>query len=448
MRDLDDLLDRGLSAVTSAGPGEVEVYVEERAVFRVTVAGGEIESLESQELKGAGLRLFNEGRVAFGYTTDLSEEGLASAAAGARDFLSCSDPDESNGLPEPDESSSPEPDNYDAMLMRIDQRQKLSLARRVEEAARGFDKQVAHVRQSLYTDVLGRIGIANSGGLRRTWPFSRAYASIDLTAEKNGETQSGWNSEFGVRFSSIDPAHVGREAARRAVQKLGAERAPTRRYNLVLDPVVTASLMDAISPVLHADNVLKGKSLLATRMGQEVGSSRVTLLDDGRIDGGDRSAAYDAEGVATRCTLLIDGGVLKDYLHSSYTSMRMGTPPTGNSYRTSFTAPPRIAPSTLSLQPTGMDRDQLLAEAGDGIYITEVMGLHTIDPISGDFSLGAAGLTLSQGRPDRPVDRIGIAGNILDLLRSIASVANDRRFVPGSGAGSSTLLTDITVSGT
>lgn len=446
MREFDDMLDRGLAALRDAGH-QGELYLEERHVLRLAVTDTALESLETQEVHGAAFRLFHEGRTGFAFTSDVSPVGFKQAVTMARDLLACTDPDESMALPEIDESSTPEPECYDASLGRVDIQDKLSLARRVEESARAADRRVTKVRQSLYTDVVGRVGIASTGGLRHSWPFSRVRASIELVAEQDGHAQSGYNEEFAIRFSALDPSHVGREAARRATQKLGAETMPTRRANVVLEPVVAASLIAGMAPALHADNVLKGKSVLGARLGREVAGPRVRLLDDGRLAGGDGSAAWDDEGVATRCTLLIETGVLKSFLHSSYTSVRMGCAPTGNVFRRSFASPPRIAPSNLYLEPTGISREELLAQAGDGIYVTEVMGLHTIDTISGDFSLGAAGVTLKNGRPDKPVDRIGIAGNLLDLLGSIQAVATDLKCVPGGGAGSSTLLAGITVSG-
>lgn len=447
MRELDELLDRGLAALRRDGGRQGEIYIEDRHVLRLAVADAVLESLETQEVRGAAVRLFHEGRTGFAFTTDLSPEGFSRAAAMADDLLACTDPEESMALPESDASTTPEPENYDASLGRIDVQDKLTLARRVEEAARAADRRVTKVRQSLYTDVVGRVGVASTGGLRRSWPFSRVRASIELVAAADGQSQSGYNEEFAIRFSALDPAHVGREAARRAAQKLGAESIDTRRANVVLEPVVAASLIAGIAPALHADNVLKGKSILGPRLGREVASPKVRLLDDGRLAGGDGSTAWDDEGVATRCTLLIEAGVLKGFLHSSHTSVRMGCAPTGNVFRKSFSAPPRIAPSNLYLEPTGIGREDLLAQAGDAILVTEVMGLHTIDTISGDFSLGAAGMSLKHGRPDRPVDRIGIAGNLLDLLGSIQAVATDLKCVPGGGAGSTTLLAGITVSG-
>ncbi|HEY3176693.1 MAG TPA: TldD/PmbA family protein [Candidatus Polarisedimenticolia bacterium] len=447
MRDPEGLLDLAVSAVTRAQVGGGEVFMEDQTVFAVSVADGKIESLETQDVRGAGLRLFDRGHVAFTYTADLSEEGLRQAVDMAKALLKHTDPDDSNRLPEVDESSTPEPDIFDPGLAKVDPQEKIRLARRVEESARATDPRVTRVRQSRYTDVIGRLEVVNTGGLRRSYPYSRAYAFIDLNAEERGELQSGWYSDFAIRHAALDPVHVGREAARRAVQKLGAVRPPTRRANLVLDPAVAASLIEAMSPAFHADNVLKGKSLMGSRMNEQVGSPKVTLLDDGRLPGADRSAPYDAEGSATRCTMLVEGGVLKGYLHNAYTSVRMGAAPTGNGYRASFKTPPRISPSTLYLQPTGVTRETLMAEASDGYYITEVMGLHTIDTISGDFSIGAAGMTLRGGRPESPVDRVAIAGNILDLFRSIAGVASDLRLMPGGGAGSSTLLVDIAVSG-
>ncbi len=446
MRDVDAILDAALAAFGSARLAG-EIYLEDHAIFSVTVSGGAIESLEAQEVRGAGLRLFEGGRVAFTYTSHLTAEGLRDAVQVARDLLPRSDPDEHNVLPEADESSTPAPEFFDAALVRVDPQEKIRAARRLEEAARSADARVKKVRQARYTDVMGRVAVANTAGLRRSWPFSRAYASIEVTAEDRGEMQSGWYADFAVRFAGLDPALIGREAALRAASKLGAKPPASRRANLVLDPIVAASLMEAMAPALHADQVLKGKSLMASRLDQQVGSNKVTLLDDGRAPGGDHSAPYDAEGVATRCSMLIEGGALKGYLHSSYTSVRMSTAPTGNAFRASWKSPPRIAPSNLYLQPTGAPRETLMADARDGFLITEVMGLHTIDPISGDFSIGASGLALSDGQPAHPVDRIVVAGNVLELLSSVAGVGTDLRFMPGGGAGSSTLLTDIRVSG-
>lgn len=446
-REIDGVLDLALAAVRAAGPVGGEVYLEDQAVFSVSVSDGKIESLETQDVRGAGFRLFDRGRVAFAYTSDLSEGGLRSVIETAKSLLRHTDPDESNGLPEPDESSSPEPEVFDPGLAKIDSQEKIRLARRVEEAARATDARITRVRQSRYTDVSGRVEVANTGGLRRTFPFTRAYASIELNAEERGELQSGWYSDFAIRHSGLDAAQVGREAAKRAVAKLGATRPPTGRANLVLDPTVAASLIEAVSPAFHADNVLKGKSVMASRIDTQIGSAKVTLLDDGRMPGGDHSAPCDTEGVATRCTMLVEGGALKGFLHSTYTSLRMGAAPTGNAFRGSYKVPPRIAPSTLYLQPTNVTRETLMAEAGNGYYITEVMGLHTIDTISGDFSLGAAGQTLRAGRLEGPVDRVGIAGNVLDLFRSVAGVGTDLRMMPGGGAGSTLLLVDIAVSG-
>ncbi len=448
MRETQETLDLALQILEDSPAEAGEIFLEDYSAFSVSVAGGAIESVETRDVRGAGLRVFDKGRVAFAYTSDLSDAGLREAIRLAGSLLDLSDSDDANRLPEADTVSAPEPEVFDPSLARIDQQEKISVARRAEDAARAADRRVTKLRQSKYSDVIGRTDIANTAGLRRGWQYSRAYSMVELNAEEGDELQSGYYADFAIRFSNLDPVRVGREAAKQALQKLGASSIPTRRANLVLDPQVAASLLGSLSAALHADNVLKGKSLLAKRAGQEIAGSKVTLMDDGRLAGADSAAPYDAEGVATRHTLLIEGGVLKGFLHSNYTSLRMGAAPTGNASRSSFMTAPHIRASTLYLQPTGITREAMLAQAGDGIYITEVMGLHTINPVSGDYSLGASGLKLVAGHPGAPVDRIGIAGNILDLLRSIAGVATDLRFMPGGGAGSSTLLANISVSGT
>jgi PmbA protein len=146
--------------------------------------------------------------------------------------------------------------------------------------------------------------------------------------------------------------------------------------------------------------------------------------------------------------MLIEAGELRGFLHSSYTARRMQVEPTGNAMRDSYTSPPRIDSSNLYLKPSGATRRDLMGSVSEGVYVTEAMGLHTIDPITGDFSLGASGREVRGGRLGAPLDRMGIAGNVLQLLGSVLGVADDLRFFPGGHGGSTVLLEGITISGT
>jgi PmbA protein len=258
----------------------------------------------------------------------------------------------------------------------------------------------------------------------------------------------GWHAGWALGPAGLDPEEVGRRAARKALDKLGSTPGATRRSPVVLDPETVAGLFEALSALFSASRVLKKKSLLAGRLGETVASPAVTLIDDGRRPEAWDLAPVDGEGVPTGEHLLLEEGVLRTFLHDTYTAGRMEAASTGNSQRGGYDHPPRIGVTNLYLRPSGPGREELLRRAAGGLYISEVMGLHTVDPISGDFSVGAAGRLIDpEGGLAAPVNQLAIAGNVLDLLRSVEAVADDLTFYAGGAGGATTLLGDLMVSG-
>lgn len=446
MSDATRLADEAI-AILAAMKLEAEIYIEDTAVTSVSVAGGRVESLEMKEELGAGIRIFDAGRVGFAHTSDLTPQGVRAAAGSARAFAVHTDPESANRIPRSEPSSLPDPETGDLAAGKIETYRKTAIARAMEEAARAVDPRITRVRQARYTDVVGRIEIRNSAGVSRGASFARIYGSIELQAEQNGESQSGWANEFSLKFSGLDPFKIGREAARRAIAKLGGARSTTQRTDVVLDPEVTGSLLEAFSPALAADSVLKGKSTFAGRAGQKVGAAAVDLVDDGRFPGGNRTFPFDAEGNATKRSVLIEGGVLRGYLHNAYTAARMSCQPSGNAFRSSYMGPPRISPNMIYLVPSAATREEILSRVENGFYITEVLGLHTVDPITGEFSLGAFGHSLIKGEIADPVTGIGLAGSMAELLGNIAGVGSDLRPLPTGSAGSTVLVKNLSISG-
>ena len=216
----------------------------------------------------------------------------------------------------------------------------------------------------------------------------------------------------------------------------------------MLDPEVVVGIFGSFAPVFFADNILKNKSLLKGCLGEKIGRDSLTLMDDGRLPGAMNTAPFDGEGTPTRRTLLIDQGTLRGYLHNHTTARRLDTGRTGNSQRVSYLSPPHIGTNTLFLRPSGVDRKTILGMVAKGVYVSEVMGLHTIDPVSGDFSLGAVGWEMENGELIRPVQKMGISGNVRGLFDSLAAVADDVRFFAQGNAGSTVLLEGISISGT
>jgi PmbA protein len=215
----------------------------------------------------------------------------------------------------------------------------------------------------------------------------------------------------------------------------------------VLDPWMAMELLRAIGPLFSADNVLKGRSLFANKIGQRVANEKVTIVDDARRPRGLRSAPFDGEGVATTTRTLIESGALRGYLTSLKTAKKLGTDPTGNARRGGYGSPARIGPSNLFVAAGTDDADGVVAGLDRALAVTSLLNLHTIDPVSGEFSLGATGNYLERGNRVHPVQGITIAGNLTNLLSSIVGVGTDLVFGPG-GLGSPTLvISELSVGG-
>ena len=439
------VIELALGALRRAGC-EGEVFLERSRSTRVVVSGGTVEALEVREDRGAGIRTFQGGRAGFSFTADLSPQGIETAVSRAVEISAVVGSDPASRLPGDPGPPAEGLRLFDASLADVPVARKIEMAMASEESARGADRRVSGVRESAYEDFTSLRRVANTSGLDTSFQRSRAVVSIELAATESGESQLGWHAEWRVGVEDLDPVAVALEAVRKATVKLGASPARTRRTAVLLTPDVTASLLGALSSLFSADAVLKGKSLMAGKVGQPVAAETVSLVDDGRHPEGYASGPVDGEGVAARETTLIEGGILLGYLQSAYTAHRMGTSLTGNALRPDYTSRPRIGPTNLHLRPSDTPPDELLRGVTEGVCVMEVMGLHTIDSASGDFSLGASGLTVESGRLSRPVDRMAIAGNIISLLSSIKVVASDLQFLI-HGPGSTVLLQDMAVSG-
>jgi PmbA protein len=446
-REIDGILDTALEILREAPADGGEIYFQDAHESSATVVDQRVESVEAKQERGAALRIFRGGRAGFSFTPDATPGGLRRAAERALAGLPHIDPQEENTVPAP-EASPFSLKNEDPRLREATVEEKVETARRIESCALRFSSRVKRVRQSRYADVWGGCWIASTAGLRAGYTFSRAVGMIELAAMEKEESQTGYGSGFGLGIDDLEPDAIGIEAASRAINKLGAEPAATRRTDVVLDPDVVAGVFGVLSSAFHADNVLKGKSLFKDLLGKKVARSAVTLVDDGRLPGSMHLAPLDGEGTPTRRTVLIDRGILGGYLHSHHTARKMKAARTGNAQRPDYLTPPRIGTTTLYLGPTGVSRKTLLGMVAKGVYISEVMGLHTIDPVTGDFSLGAAGWEMENGEMVRPVHKMGFSGNVRGVLDSLAAVADDVRFFATGLAGSTVLLEGISISGT
>lgn len=433
---MSDLLSIARDAVAKAsavsGVTAAEAFVKKGTEIEIDVHDGEVETIKRAEEHGIGLRVFCGQRMGFAYTTEIGETGVAEAIRRAVANAGQTAQDEFLRLPDP--STYPEVDLLDPDLTRRTVEEKSEKARRMEQAARAYDPRIDVIESSTYQDGVAEIAIANNRGLAAAYRSGACGLYVALTASSDGESQTGFAVDFRLKYDALDPEKTGRLAAERAVRMLGARQQETRETTLILEPYVVVSLLGVLAPALTGEAVQKGRSLFAGRVGSRVASELVNIVDDGTLPNGIRSGPFDGEGVPMQRTVLIEDGVLKGFLHNTYTAAKDGTVSTGNGVRGSFKGSPEVGTTNFFLAPGKVEPDYLMGDLSSGLLVTEVMGMHTANPISGDFSVGASGLWIENGRISHPVRGMAIAGNITDLLKKIDAVGSDLQFFGGTGA--------------
>lgn len=452
MSDLADAAARAIELATSAGAAEAEAYVVEETGREVRVHAGEVESLSAATERGLGVRAWIGGRVGYAYGTDLTEAGLEVIAASAAEGAAIADTDEHAGAPEP-AGSPPEIDRLsDPSVGEWPTERVIELALAVEREALATDDRVTGVETTVYADSLERVAIASSTGMSGAYEASTAFAYLQALAQGDGSAETGLGFGMGRGPAELDAEVIGREGGERAISMIGAGKPASRACPVVLDPTVAASFAGLIGSTLGADAVQRGRSPFSERLGDEVASSALVLTDDGLDPEGLASSPFDGEGVARRRTPLIDGGRLQTFLHDTYTARRSGdgAGSTGSAGRVGYRSQPSVSASNLVLGQGSLTFEELLGEAGDGIFVTDVAGLHSgVNPVSGVFSVGASGRAISGGELAEPVREFTIASDLVSMLRAVSAAGAESRWVPfgGSVRTPALLVSEMAVSG-
>jgi PmbA protein len=442
------LLEIAQRVAARAEPGEqIEAFVERERETSVRVYEGEIEHLTSAQVEGVGVRVIKDGRVGFAYSGTLDEVSLAEVLADARDNVAFGTPDEWAGLAAPDGVTPAPVELWRDALDGFATEDKVALAKELERLTLGLDGRI-RVEDANYADVLGESAVATSTGIAASGRATGCYVSVSTMADDGNETQTGFGFSVGREPDEIVLAKAAGDAADRALRMLGATKPTSRKVTVVLDPFVTAQFLGVLSATLNGESVLKGRSLFAHRVGEQVAAPIVTLVDDATNPLAFSATPLDGEGLATRRTSLINGGVLRGFVHNSYSGRRSAAASTGNATRGGFKSTPGCGCLALSLTPGTRPQSDLIAGIDDGVLIQMVQGLHSgVNPVSGDFSTGASGLLIAGGALGAPVREFTIGSTIQRMLQDVAEVGADVEWLPMSAAGVSLVIRDVTMSG-
>jgi PmbA protein len=446
--NLEDAARRAVEAALSSGASDADAWAEESTSRRVRVYDGEVESLSDAGGRGIGVRAFVGRRAGYAYGTDLSEDGVAEVARAAREAAELADEDEHEGLP--DETGASRVDGLaSAEFAGWSTERVVELALEVDRAARAREG-VTQVENSVYSDAKGSVALANSRGFAATYSATQAWAYASAFAGEGADLMTGLGVGLGRDPAALDAEAIGAEAAERALALVGARQPESRRCPVVLDAFVAASFIGFIGAMLSADAVQRGRSLFAGHEGEEVADPSLRLADDGRDREGPSSAPFDGEGTPTGRTALLEEGRLLSFLYDSRTARKAGRTTTGNANRSSYRTPPSVGTTNLIVEAGSQNLDQLVAHAGDGLYVTDVAGLHSgVNPVSGTFSVGAAGRLIEGGELGAPVREITIASDLVTMLKAVRLVGSEARWVPfgGSVKAPPLLVEEMAVSG-
>ena len=450
---MSELAEQAADAVEraiAAGAGDAEAYASEAENREVRVHGGEVESLTAATQRGLGLRVWIGRRVGYGFGTDLSAGGLAAIAARAVEAARAADEDEFAAPP----AAAGEPPALDGVSdpsrgeWSIDRVAELALA--VERSALAADARVAAVEQAVYFDSGERTALVASAGVRAEYETSSCYAYLQALADGEDGRETGLGFGLARGPAGLDAEAIGREGAERATEMIGSAKPPSRRCPVVLDPTVAAGFVGLLGNAAGANAVQRGRSPLAAMLGEQVASEAFVLHDDGLDPQGFASAPVDAEGAPRRRTALIEGGRLRTFLYDSYTARRGDAASTGNAGRSGYRSPPSVSASNLVVAPGSASGAELLREAADGVYVSDVAGLHSgVNPVTGVFSVGASGRAIEGGELGRPLREFTIASDLVSMLRAVRSAGSEPRWVPFGGSVSTPplLIGEMTVSG-
>jgi PmbA protein len=422
MTDYKALAEQLVRTCLKKGADAAEVYLETGRNLSIEVRNGELETIQEASGFGAGFRVFVKGRMAFSSSNDLGETALNDAVARAVDFARISTADPANVLPE-DMGMTAVEGLYDSSIAGISMDAKIELAKKVERLAL-TDPRVTKSAGAGYGEAEGEIVLANSHGLIKSAKSSSCSLGVSVVAEK-GEQKSSGSEYCGRRFADLKPAEeIAAVASRKAVEMLDPRPVKTQKAAVIFDADVAYAVLGGILRAVNGESVLQGASFLGKRLGQKIAADLVTLTDDGTRPKGPASEPFDGEGVPTEKRLIVDKGVLAGFMYNTIVAKRAGTRSTGNASRSGFTGLPGIGPHNFTMAAGAGKREDLIKATPRGILLTEVTG-YGINPVNGNFSGGAEGFWIEDGKIAFPVKGLTIAATADEMLAGIDMVADD-----------------------
>ena len=424
--DRTQLCQEIIAMAMAMGASSAEVLVKEGKSFSTSVRLGSIDKLVQANFQKLGVRVFAGNRAAISASSDFSLSGLRVLISDTLDMARVASEDPAAGIPPHDlyQELAPRLELSFPRDGELGTEEKIAIARECEEASLRFDPRITNSEGASFSDSISHMTYSNSLAVSES--YSKTLFSLESSplAEMNGQKQRDQWLSTALDFSNLQsPAEVGKEAARRAVRRLGARKVSTREVPVVFDPRASANLLYYLAEAVSGSVICRKASFLVDKIGARVASPRVTIYDDARLPGGLGSRPFDSEGVPSQTTTVVEDGILMSYLLDSYSARKLQLRSTSNSAR-SLSGGPTVGPSNFYLKPGMQSAEGIVSSVKNGLYVTELLGFG-VNIVSGDFSQGAMGIWIENGELAFPVEEITIAGNLKEMLAAIEAVGND-----------------------
>ena len=430
VRELGELAAKTVELCKRAGADHSEVLVRDGSELTVKVRVGEPELVQEAGSRAIGLRVFKGGRRALTYSSDLRDRPLEAFVAESVALAELAEADDDAELPDPSDLATefPELELYDDRVGEVDAKWAMQQCLIGERAARAADARVTNSDGATWSRVIGATAFATSGGFLGAYRGS--YASFyvepicdDLTETTPKKRNGFWWTANRFLARLDDPEAVGREATRRTVAQLGSKKIATQECAVVFDPEAGRSIVGTVFAVANGSSFWRKSTYLIGREGTMIASPLVTIADRPHLPRAPGSRPFDGDGLATRDNVIVQNGVLETVLCDTYSARKLGRKSTGSSGR-GIGGDPGPTTSNLIMDRGTTTRDELLRSTGRGLYVMSMMGFG-FNPVTGDFSRGASGFWIEDGKLTFPVSEITISCNFDQLLQRIDCLGDD-----------------------
>ena len=451
--DLEALAADVVALAMKAGASDAEAAAREGDEFSVNVRMGQVETLKESGSRGLGLRVFLGKRSGSASTSDLTPDGIRQLVEGALALAKVTEEDPFAGLPEAGEFGSTEGDLhlYFEDVYSLAGAERIDWARRTEAAALNADPRITNSDGGSFDVSTGCKALANSRGFTGSYRSSyTGISAVPLATDANGKMQRDFWWSSARRLADVEsPEAVGNEAARRTLRRLGARRVPTQRAPIVFAPETARTLIGSLFEAASGDAIWRSASFLAGKLGETIGAPNLTIVDDNTMllpsgVGGFGTSPFDDEGLPSRRTVVVENGVLRNYLLNTYAARKLGMKSTHNAAR-GLAGAPGIGSGNLFLAPGQLTPELIIGNVAAGLYVTSLMGFGT-NLVTGDYSRGATGLWIENGQLTHAVEEVTIAGNLAEMLRNVTAIGNDLVF-RGSVASPTLRIDGMTIAG-